>query len=117
MTTDSADFYLIVATSIDQTQRTQIQALVKRLSTDWWHQVPDVWVAKGGAVSAYAWMETLRPIIPHVPSGVYVFKLPPEGQRQWAAAAKRSTWEWLESSYAHVGGGPPALPAKSPPAT
>lgn len=95
----AAPFSIIVAEDIDNTQRTLIHELVKAASDDWWHDLPDVWVVKGGG-TADDWRDRLRPLVPLAPSSVMVLALKPTPGNRWATQGRLSTvsnW-WKEAS-------------------
>ncbi len=79
-----SNFFVIIGDRIDNTQRTQIQHLVKDNAESWWHDFLDVWVVEGGATSVF-WRDLLRPIVPVAPCGLLVLALPKDGARGWAA--------------------------------
>ncbi|WP_433355040.1 hypothetical protein ACQPYV_31925 [Micromonospora saelicesensis] len=68
-------FFLIVAEGIDNTQRELIQHLIKAEADDWWHELLDVWIVRGG-LSASNWRARLSVFVPAAPSGIMVFGLP-----------------------------------------
>jgi hypothetical protein len=96
---------LVVAQSIDDTQRTLMHELIKSDSDEWWHGFPDVWMVRGD--SAEAWRERLGVFVPRGPSAVLVFQMPDEGGRAWSARGVKSGWEWLTEHYASPRGGAP----------
>lgn len=105
------NFYLIILNGIDETQRTLIHASIKDGASEWWHQLPDVWIAKGAGTQGLRsevqwWRDRLKVFVPHAPSSLLVFLLPPEGKRAWSAKGMKSTWAWLETNYATPGGNP-----------
>ena len=101
--------HLVVASGIDDTQRTLIHELVKGSTDLWWHGYPDVWMVSGG--SAQGWREKLGVFVPKPPSGILVFRLPEEGKRAWSARGVKSSWGSLQEMYASPNGGPPKADA------
>jgi hypothetical protein len=95
----TGDFSLIVADEIDNTQRTLLHELIKEHSDDWWHDLPNVWVAKGGG-SAHEWFERIQPLVPLSPSTVMVLALQTTPGNRWAAKGALSSigrW-WRDAS-------------------
>jgi hypothetical protein len=39
--------FILVASNIDNTQRSLIQSWIKQTTEEWWHQLPDVWLVVG----------------------------------------------------------------------
>ncbi|GAA4578645.1 hypothetical protein GCM10023176_54970 [Micromonospora coerulea] len=91
------DFYLVVADQIDNTQRTQIQHVIREHAESWWHEFLDVWIVKGGESLSF-WLKELRAIVPVKPSGILILKLPPDGSRAYASRAGASL-TWLKEEY------------------
>lgn len=85
--------YLVSFDSINDTQRAQIQALIKARASSWWHQQSNVWIVKGGP-NASEWRNELSMFVKGegVPGNVIVLKLPAVGSRAWASVGLDLTW-------------------------
>lgn len=82
--------------------REGVQELVTQHTTDWWHQLPDVWIVAGG--SPAEWRDRIRPL--KIAAGehgtVLVLRLPEPGAgRSWASSGSDndSVTEWLYENY------------------
>lgn len=87
-------FFVIIADQIDNTQRTQIQQVVKENAESWWHEFLDAWIVQGGHSASY-WRDLLKTIITPG-SGIMVLTLANRGG--WAAKMPGSA-SWLREVY------------------
>lgn len=92
----NSHFYLISVEGIDETQAKQIQAQVSNRAQSWWHQQQNLWIVQGGK-DQYFWRDLLMPIFQGVAGEMFVFTLPGDGARAFAAFARSASVEWLRS--------------------
>ena len=81
-------FSVIVAESINETQRMQLQAAVEGAAS-WWHQIRDVWIVES-SLPPKEWMAVLAVIFPHMPAQLLVLALPPKDAR--SATLRKCPW-------------------------
>jgi hypothetical protein len=90
--------FVVLATSLDETQRTLIHEAIKSKAEDWWHELPDVWVVVGGE-SAEFWRDIVGMMTPIAPSGVLVLELAGEGwpevKKGWASRMVKARTAWF----------------------
>jgi hypothetical protein len=102
--------FLITLSEANDPQRNAVQAIVKAHSPQWWHELPDLWVAQGQ--TATYWRDLIMPVLLLSEAIVAVFQLPTVAtDRMWAfnrLGAERL--KWLFESYTGVD--PPASPPK-----
>ncbi|WP_431835921.1 hypothetical protein [Cellulomonas sp. Y8] len=87
----ASDAVVIIAYDIDATQRRLIHAAVREESDQWWHELPDVWVAIS-ELNVTDWKSLLRGFVPQPPSGLMVFALPEDKRRFWHRGPLDFTW-------------------------
>ena len=95
----SKPFVLLLGYATD-TQREQVQTLVKEHANGWWHHVPDAWIV-GGHDHKF-WANTVGPILSGTAARLLVLELPHEtSQRMFAqrGRASRSSLDWLWKTY------------------
>ncbi len=102
----TATFAIIIVEGIDNTQRTLIHELVKNDAEDWWHDLPNVWIVKGGG-SVNEWRDRLRPIVPLAPSTFAVLALKSQPRSRWATRGGLSS---IGSWYSKATKEPPSEP-------
>jgi hypothetical protein len=105
-------FFLIVVENIDETQRRLIQALVKRKSASWWHEMLDVWIVQGGGISQ--WVNDLNIIITGSEHDqCMVLALPdPKKERALGMVLPAAAKQWLIEVYSKGGTLKVQTPAK-----
>jgi hypothetical protein len=95
----STPYSIIIVEEIDNTQRTLIHELVKSHSADWWHDLPDVWVVKGGG-TANEWMQKIAPMVPLLPSSAMVLALKESKGHRWASQGRLSSVAtWMNKAH------------------
>ncbi len=96
-TLQKAPFFVIIASDIDNTQRSQIHEVVKRDGEDWWHQLPDVWVVKGGELAT--WQRSMKVIASIGNSAILTLALKPTPGARWAVAGDAASMDhqWFGS--------------------
>jgi hypothetical protein len=103
--------FLIALSETNDAQRNAVQAIVKAHATEWWHEVPDVWVAQGH--THHYWRDLIAPVLLLSPAIVAVFQLPAHAsERMWAFnTMPRERSQWLFEKYTGVD---PPLPPPRP---
>ena len=89
-------WFTIAANRITPQQREQIHGIVKEHANGWWHGFADLWIV--GGKSASEWRDLVGVAVPHVPSGVLVFKVDSDTKGTWAYRAKMNDngREWIK---------------------
>ncbi len=91
-------YFVIILQGIDNSQRTLIHELVKKHADDWWHELADVWVVKGG--TAKEWRERLLPLVPLDPAILLVLALKTTPGGRWATHGDEAFGVWLRRAEA-----------------
>lgn len=90
--------HVIVLSTGTVAHQNAVHAIVKAHASQWWHQLPEVWIAEGR--SATYWRDLIKPVLGLSPAQVLVLRLPDDANRRaWAATfAGPKTW-WLHEAY------------------
>ena len=86
---------VIIADSIDDTQRVQIQSDVEKRSDSWWNQMTNVWIVESTLFPG-DWIDLFGVIIPREPPKLLVVRLPNEQGDRWATLMASKRTEWLK---------------------
>ena len=94
----ASTLHIIVAEGLTSERREVCHELIKEHAEEWWHQMPDVWIA--GGLSAATWRDHLTPDIRGTGASVMVFRLPPD-RTGWAYFGIKADERlaWLHERY------------------
>ncbi len=97
-----ADHFLaLIAEGLDNTQRNQIHAAVKKYADSWWHEFLDVWLVFSSETGEQ-WRDRLRVIFGTGGAQLLVLRLPDETPRGWSTIMRRpgsGKTDWLREVY------------------
>jgi hypothetical protein len=91
---------LIILSDPAPTLREAVQELVVQHASEWWHQLPDVWIVQGD--DPKAWRDRLAPLKTAAGDGSSLLVLSlPDSYRAWAFRGPNNklVTEWLYENY------------------
>lgn len=93
-----SNFLVILSNNIDQTQRNQIHAVVKRDAHSWWHEHLDTWIIKSEQ-EAVEWQEKISILFEGLPDSSFLIltlQNKPEDSNDWGGSVSTSTARWIQ---------------------
>ena len=91
---------VIIVEGIDNTQRSLIQGWIKTACEDWWHQLPNVWLAVGQTPGF--WRDGVQPFLLPGNSAMVLAVKNTKGNR-WAIVGVKDDDDWFENHLPPVG--------------
>lgn len=100
MTDKADDAFVIALGQVTDDHRNAVHEIVKTHAVNWWHHLPDVWIAIGHTHKY--WGDLIKPVLALSDARVLVIKLPEDQSARMFAYRGRfpeAAQDWLWESY------------------